>query len=270
MAASTLMPAAWACATPTISSYAVRMVCSNVRAPNFTGIETTGITTVDASGLTSTPVGVQIIFADAIDNLCRTITGGAGNDILGGSPVADTISGGNGNDIINGFGGNDVIRGGGGDDFIITSGGSDRVVFEGTFTANGRDTLAANGGFDPGLNGDRADFTAFLGGPAVVLEVPTGTIAGTGVDATASNVIIFDNDADINTEQEIEQRVGSGAGKLAIGADRDVVVIIQNGANSQAFYVSTNAAGQVSPDDVHLVAVFEATTSADFIPFNFI
>ncbi|MCO5081431.1 MAG: hypothetical protein M9955_07200 [Rhizobiaceae bacterium] len=238
--------------------------------PNFTGIETTGITTVDASGLTSTPVGVQIIFADAIDNLGRTITGGAGNDILGGSPVADTISGGNGNDIINGFGGNDVIRGGGGDDFIITSGGSDRVVFEGTFTANGRDTLAANGGFDPGLNGDRADFTAFLGGPAVVLEVPTGTIAGTGVDATASNVIIFDNDADINTEQEIEQRVGSGAGKLAIGADRDVVVIIQNGANSQAFYVSTNAAGQVSPDDVHLVAVFEATTSADFIPFNFI
>ena len=72
------------------------------------------------------------------------------------------------------------------------------------------------------------------------------------------------------TEQEIEQRVGSGAGKLAIGADRDVVGIIQNGANSQAFYVSTNAAGQVSPDDVHLVAVFEATTSADFIPFNFI
>jgi len=103
-----------------------------------------------------------------------------------------------------------------------------------------------------------------------VLEVPTGTLAGTGVDATGSNVIIFDNDLDINTELEIEQRIGSGAGKLAIGADRDVVVIIQNGATSLAFYVSTNDAGQTSPDDVHLVAFFEATNSADFIPFNFI
>ena len=152
----------------------------------------------------------------------------------------------------------------------ISSGGSDRIVFEATAAANGKDTIAANDGFSTGQNGDKADFTAFIGGPAAVLEVPTGTLVGTGVDATASNVIIFDNDADINTEQEIEQRVGSGAGKLAIGADRDVVVIIQNGANSQAFYVSTNDAGQVSPDDVHLVATFEATTSADFIPFNFI
>jgi len=238
--------------------------------PNFLNIHTTGITTVDGSGLTSAPVGIFIDFRDAIDNLARSITGGEGNDILAGSPIGDTINGGGGADILGGFGGNDVIRGGAGADTIVSHAGVDRIVFEATAAANGKDTLVANGGFDTGPTGDKADFSAFLGGPAVVLEVPVNTVGGAGVDATASNVIIFDNDPDINTELEIEQRVGSGAGKLAIGADRDVVVIIQNGAASQAFYVSTNAAGQAGVDDVNLVATFEATNSADFVAANFV
>jgi hypothetical protein len=232
-------------------------------------ISASGITTVDASGLISANFGINVSFGNAVDNLGRTLIGGVGNDSLGGSPVADQLSGNGGDDFLNGFGGNDVIIGGAGFDFYLGGGGSDRFGFEATAASNGEDVFGA-GGFDVGANGDIVDFLSFLKVSGVVLEVAAGTLANQGVDATGANIIIFENDPNMDDEGDLEAAVGAGVGLLNIGANRDVVVIFQTGANSQAFYVETNAAGQVGPDDVDLVATFEGVASVDFVPANFL
>jgi hypothetical protein len=236
----------------------------------LTAISASGITTVDASGLISANFGINVSFGNAVDNLGRTLIGGVGNDSLGGSPVADQLSGNGGDDFLNGFGGNDVIIGGAGFDFYLGGGGSDRFGFEATAASNGEDVFGA-GGFDVGANGDIVDFLSFLKVSGVVLEVAAGTLANQGVDATGANIIIFENDPNMDDEGDLEASVGAGVGLLNIGANRDVVVIFQNAlGNSEAFYVETNAAGQVGPDDVDLVATFEGVASADFVSANFL
>jgi Ca2+-binding RTX toxin-like protein len=56
-----------------------------------------------------------------------TIVGGAGADVLNGTPFDDVIVGLGGNDIIHGRGGNDLICGGPGDDYLFGDDGKDRI-----------------------------------------------------------------------------------------------------------------------------------------------
>jgi VCBS repeat-containing protein len=76
------------------------------------------------------------------DNTARTVSGGAGNDVLLGGTGNETIAGGNGNDIISGGAGDDTLRGeagndtyifrrGNGNDTIYDNQGSNSVLFAG-------------------------------------------------------------------------------------------------------------------------------------------
>jgi Ca2+-binding RTX toxin-like protein len=76
-----------------------------------------------------------------------TVNGGAGNDTINGSLLADTLDGGNGNDRIigddNPLGTNDVMRGQNGNDALVWNPGDDDDVNEG---GDGDDTSEVNGG----------------------------------------------------------------------------------------------------------------------------
>ena len=125
----------------------------------------TGLTTIDASALTSgtdTPFfrldgttlgtgGTQSVIGSAGDdvvdvgNFASTIVAGAGDDTITGGTVADSIDGGTGDDSLVGAGGNDTIHGGAGNDTIdvlvagtvsVTGGEGDDLVNVGaTITA---------------------------------------------------------------------------------------------------------------------------------------
>ena len=75
------------------------------------------------------------------------------NDVIVGTPGADTIHGLSEDDVICGLGGDDLLTGGNGDDRILGQGDDDDM-----FGGNGEDVL--NGG--PHNHGDRGN-----GGPAV-------------------------------------------------------------------------------------------------------
>ena len=85
----------------------------------------TGLSKIDASGITSTSAGLTI--NTNASGTASVITGGAGNDSLLGGSKADTISGGTGDDTISGAAGADVITGGDGDDSITGGSGIDNL-----------------------------------------------------------------------------------------------------------------------------------------------
>lgn len=63
-----------------------------------------------------------------LDNIPTIITGGDGNDVLGGSARDDMIDGGAGDDDIDGFAGDDSLRGGDGNDVLTPNTGTDGVA----------------------------------------------------------------------------------------------------------------------------------------------
>lgn len=123
---------------------------------------------------------------DLSDAFDAEIHGGSGDDILIGSPFADTIFGGDGNDTIIGGDGNDYLDGGRGQDSIRGDGGSDNI-FGGDDSdeiiwndGDGSDTVEGGQGNDLLIvNGDTAAGDAFVlrpflsppgTGPHIILE----------------------------------------------------------------------------------------------------
>ncbi len=80
-------------------------------------------------------------------------------------------------------------------------------------------------------------------------------------------MVVFGTDPNINTEQEIVTNIGS---RLVLGASRSVVVLIQEGPDTKAYYVQTGAAGMANDADVNLVATLAGATSAALTVDNFI
>ena len=102
---------------------------------------------------------------DGDDTLIGAVrsTGGAGNDVITSSSLADTtgslgnltllrpirgITGDDGNDVLTGLGGNDSINGGNGNDFISGGAGDDAI-----WGGNGRDLIYGGDG-DDDIGGD--------------------------------------------------------------------------------------------------------------------
>ncbi|GAA2693603.1 calcium-binding protein [Actinoplanes palleronii] len=81
-----------------------------------------------------------------------SITGGSGNDSLGGDTGNDAISGGAGNDLLSGDTGNDAISGGYGDDEISGWSGNDRL-----YGGSGRDWIDGGTGDDKLYGGTYGD-----------------------------------------------------------------------------------------------------------------
>jgi len=108
--------------------------------------------------------------APMCNGLVPTLRGGAGPDVLTGTPGDDIIWGGAGNDVIRGLGGNDIIcggrgadelRGGNGDDLIFGAGEGDVVIGgpgnDQLFGGPGNDLIFGNRGLDEMFGGGGYD-----------------------------------------------------------------------------------------------------------------
>ena len=90
----------------------------------------------------------------------ENVTGGAGNDVLGGDDGPNVLSGNAGNDTVNGLDGADTLHGGDGRDIIAGDLGSDMLFGDG-----GDDSLLAFDGVADALDcGDGADDDAQVDG----------------------------------------------------------------------------------------------------------
>jgi Ca2+-binding RTX toxin-like protein len=109
-----------------------------------------------------------------------TFDGGAGNDTLTGSNLADTLNGGDGDDVLYGLGGNDTLNGGAGNDILHGGDGNDTLDGgagnDTLYGDAGDDTLFARGGEDELYGGDGND----------VLDLRTGN-----TDATLTNDKVY-------------------------------------------------------------------------------
>ena len=191
--------------------------------------------------------GIDTIISGAGND---TVNGGDGNDIIFGGDGNDTVNGGAGNDSIDGDAGSDTITGGAGNDAFnlaineVTP-TTDTLIFEATAVANGSDTV---GGFtvgssaDPVVGGDILDFKAFLGGAAdfvfVADDAAGGALGGTTFNATGNNLIVT-NDADVTDAVSLSTLITNGV--LNLAASSNNVVLLDAGANTEAYYVTTDA-----------------------------
>jgi len=139
--------------------------------------------TINAGGGDDT---VAVTSLDSLFAASVLIDGGAGDDQLGGTPLADTLLGGPGNDQIYGLdgddsilggdgsdsawghAGNDTLDGGSGDNFLVGSEGDDLLLADnGNDTLDGQagnDSLFGAGGYDSLLGGDGNDYVNGQGG----------------------------------------------------------------------------------------------------------
>ena len=137
--------------------------------------------TVDLNLNESPTAGDDVILgtpdADTINALGGndTICGEGGDDIINAGTGNDWIDGGAGDDVIRGNGGNDTIFGGVGNDEIRGGGGVDDISGE-----DGDDTLLGQGGNDTIDGGDGVD-SINGGGGRDTLFTGSGATVGTGV-----------------------------------------------------------------------------------------
>lgn len=191
-----------------------------------------------------------------------TITGGAGNDTIDGGTGDDTIDGGAGNDIIDSGAGNNKVTGGDGNDTITLSGSHDTLVFS---AENGEDTVNGFevGGAGVANGGDTMDFSAFLGGAA---NVSFTVVGAAGANAMDSNVVLVDNGA-VTDAATLQTFISAAAGDLNLALDARTVVLINDGANAEAYYVTTNGLGEAT--DVTQVATIGGVDVNMLIAYNF-
>lgn len=153
----------------------------------------TGLFTVDASGMTAQATGLtfrvngttsgtdgtQRITGSAgndhivVGNFAATIDGGAGNDSIVGGTAADSILGGVGDDTLVGGTGNDTLDGGEGADTISATGGNN-VMIGGV----GNDTITAGNGND-NIDAGAGDDRVVMAGNLTVADTVAG---GEGTD----------------------------------------------------------------------------------------
>src|SRR4051812_33401366 len=147
-----------------------------------------------------------------------TADGGAGNDTLLGSNVADVLRGGSGNDFIDGNIGVDTESGGAGNDTFQWDPGDSTDVLDGD---GGKDTLAFNGSnigesIELSANGARA--TLFRNVAAVTQDLGTieqvnlrtlggadtvkvGDLRGTDVATVSTDLNAFDGTPDLSADK---------------------------------------------------------------------
>ncbi|MBC7951948.1 MAG: FecR domain-containing protein [Rhodospirillaceae bacterium] len=105
------------------------------------------------------------IGTDTLDSM-ENATGGAGDDIMTGSAVANVLNGGSGNDTLTAGDGNDTVHGNDGDDLIISGTGNDSYYGDA-----GIDTIS----YSSAVNAVTVDLTA---GTASGIDIGTDTVDG--------------------------------------------------------------------------------------------
>jgi Ca2+-binding RTX toxin-like protein len=259
----------------------------------------TGITTVDAAGLTGGNASISVSFAgnskevtvtgsDGNDIIvgsagASTLTGGAGNDAITGGAAVDTIYGGDGNDTIIGAGGADVIDGGAGVDNITggagndtLTGGAGRDTFNYTTGTDGRDTYKD---FTAGASGDIYDtnFAPTTGGFVVDATYTTSaaavTLASSG--AGAESVAVFTGPlqatiTDFTSGAQVLAALSSTSVSTAAAGDSELLALV-TGGNTYLYEVveSADAGATVQANEITLVGIFTGLDGSTFVAGNF-
>lgn len=245
-------------------------------------LEGTGITTVDASGMTSATNGLTASFLLSTSTAALTLTGGlgddfligslgndiitgnAGNDLLSGGAGTDTLSGGVGTDFLFGDTGDDIllggdgidtitggtdnntITGGKGNDVITIAGTNDTVVLEATATDNGLDGITGFVADTLALAGDILKVSAWLGAAAnatQVIAINTVAAGDVGYSCVGENVVLLDTDAALDGGDGALALVDLAASTLALGNNAKALIMYDAGANTLGYYVTTDVNG---------------------------
>ena len=158
-------------------------------------------------------IDVSALAASTAPNLTTvTIDGGAGDDTITGTNLADTIDGGAGNDTILGLGGDDTIRGGLGNDTILGGAGADTIF--GDTAADSSPTLVGLDGMNL-VRFSAAAPTTPIGTPTPIMGVGMGeTILG--LDTRPATGVIYALTTDgMNTGRLYTIDPSSGVATLA-------------------------------------------------------
>lgn len=149
----------------------------------------------------------------------------AGDDVILGTPYADTINGGNGNDTICGGDGNDTIHGDAGVNFLDGGNGEDSLYLSGTAGTYGGGTMSG------GASNDRLDasgvgsayLVAYDGGDQndTIVLAPNSTTngarpvtGGNGIDIMYATAAASGVTVDLTNPNN--QTIGGGLGTLAM------------------------------------------------------
>ena len=206
------------------------------------------VTITDLSGVADlAAIGVSLGDGDDTGNasgqlnpaVAVTFDGGAGNDVITGSPRGDTILGGEGDDTISGLGGDDTIDGGNGNDVIDGGPGADAIA-----GSDGDDTLTWN-------PGDGSD--TFEGGPGVDTLLFNGSNASENftLGASGTRVVLFRDvgavTMNLGTVETITLDTLNGVNNVTVGdlsgvADLTGVTILLGDAGD-----TVDAAAQTNP-----------------------
>ncbi|MDI1308871.1 MAG: hypothetical protein PSV17_05495, partial [Methylotenera sp.] len=211
---------------------------------------------VDATGST----GATTINATAYNSTTgATITGGSGNDVIGGSQRVDTIIGGNGNDVIIGDSSAEVQA----------------VTFTGNTTGNGTlviagqtVTLVAATQTTATLSAAKAatDITASIAagtGGDIITATSAGAVLTLTYSATAGNVAT--SSAALGTADTIT----FGVAVVTDGAINLVGDILTGGAGNDVFHYGAGAANTVANADTIVgLDLGTATTAVDTFVFG--
>jgi Ca2+-binding RTX toxin-like protein len=226
---------------------------------------TTGDNVFDFSGLTSvTKMG--------------PVNGGAGNDTITGSKVADDLRGAAGNDTLNGGDGNDTLSGGAGLDTINGGDGDDTILLAGTSDTN--DILNGGAGTDKvqvtasvtlnGFNATASSIEQWVGTNKGILGTSGDNVFNFSGLTSVTNMGVVDagagNDTLIGSSFADKLRGGAGDDTLDGGQGNDTLT---GGAGIDTFVYKTGSGADVVTDYVAGVDKFDlqgvATSFADLM-----
>lgn len=215
----------------------------------LTNIANTGVTTVDASGVTTNAGNITADFSASTSTAALTLKGGAGADVLTGGLGNDTIEGGAGADTLIGGAGNDTISGGAGADLIDAGSGNDTVN-----GGAGADIIIAGAGNDK-INAGAGDDVIVLGTSNQAIATATAAnIALATNTAAGSNTVVLEATAAENGNDSI---YAFNMGATAAGGDvLDVSAFL--GAAVSYLEVATND-GANNAVDANVVVVTNGT-----------
>lgn len=254
-----------------------------------TNIGNSGVTTIDATGLT-TNVGIRVDSSTSTATAGMTIKGAFGADVITGGLGADTIDGGSGADRLFGGAGADTINGGAGNDFIsgqndndILNGDAGNDLIDGGNGADeinggaGTDIIVAGAGNDKvtgGAGNDSISLGTILGGLAVgdaatvIAQTNAGgdIIVGTkATTAAGNNTVVF---ADSLANNGVDQIVGFETASTAAGvaqSGKDVLDVSAFLGSAVTNYTEVLAAGPNNVTGSNVVVVTNgALNTANF------
>ncbi|MDJ0950578.1 MAG: calcium-binding protein [Alphaproteobacteria bacterium] len=174
----------------------------------------------------------------AAGGIAADISGGAGNDVLTGSSLADTIDGGDDNDQITGGGGSDILSGGGGQDSFFWSDGDGNDLVDGGPEGANAD-LAQFQGADDTVTGDTFTVTTDAQDRVIVTQSGTGTDTVTLDEIEILQFVTNGGDDSISFAEALtDTDLGTAQIALTMGEGNDTV---DGAAADKRFFVNGNA-----------------------------